>query len=446
MTDLSSTKNSYLAQWVDLEKSLASLEAPWLKALRNHAMVWFMENGFPTTKNESFKYTNLSLYLNQKFALAPAAPAETKIAQKLKALGFETDKSHLLVFINGLYSPDQSSVKPWSQGVQVQNLASALSTSSALAESVLGKIAAPEKGALTALNSVFFKDGLWVYVSQGQALTETVHVVYLTTNAGQATQSHIRNVILLESNSEASVIEHFLDESLGPSLTNAVTEVQLGAGARLTHVKIQAESAQDAHFGSLRAAQDEDSRLVSRTFSFGGKLVRNEIETFLAARRAECVLDGLFMAREKQHVDNQTFIDHKAPYCACHESFKGVLDGESVGIFDGRVLVRENAQKTDARQSNQNLLLAKTAKVYSKPQLQIYADDVKCSHGSSTGQMDEEALFYLRARGLSREEAKHLLISAFAGEMVERVEIENLKAPLRKALQAWLEKSGEGLA
>ena len=222
-----------MAQWVDLEKTSASLEAHWLKALRNHAIVWFMENGFPTTKNESFKYTDLSLYLNQKFVLAPAAPAETKISQKLKALGFETDQAHLLVFINGLYSPDQSSVKPWSQGIQVQNLASALSTSSALVESVLGKIAAPEKGALTALNSVFFKDGLWVYVPHGQALAETVHVVYLTTNAGQATQSHIRNVIWLEDNSEASVVEHFLDESLSPSLTNAVTEVQLGAGARL---------------------------------------------------------------------------------------------------------------------------------------------------------------------------------------------------------------------
>jgi Fe-S cluster assembly protein SufD len=237
------------------------------------------------------------------------------------------------------------------------------------------------------------------------------------------------------------VIEHYWGENVSAYFTNVVTEVAMTKGSSLEHTKIGQEDIKGYHIGSLIAQQEEGSHLTSHLFSLGGALTRNDIETTLSQKKAECVLEGLYLAKEKQHVDTRTFIDHLSPNCNSHEVYKGVMDGQATGVFDGRILVRENAQKTDARQSNKNLLLTKEAKVYSKPQLQIYADDVKCSHGSATGQIDEEALFYLQSRGISRDEAKKVLVYAFAGEMVEKLENGYLKPALKKLVDNWMEVS-----
>ncbi len=409
--------------------------ATWLSALREKAFAHFQKTGFPTPKNERWKYTDLSLYLTADLKREAPGPVKSKILSKLKSSGYDVEKDIWLVFIDGVYSPEQSSLKPLEAGVQIGNLAAKFSDPQV--EAVLGKIAPLDSDAFGALNLASFQDGLFVFVAENQVISQAVHAVFVSVLA-QA--SCVRNLVALGANSQISVVEHFLEESTGASLSSSVTEIKLAPGAKLSHVKIQNESEKNVHLGTVEVRQESGSHFTSRVFSFGGKLVRNETETLLADRRAEAVLDGLFMARHHHHVDNQTFIDHASPNGSCQETYKGVLEDEATGVFDGRVLVRENAQKTDARQSNKNLLLSKTAKIYSKPQLQIYADDVKCSHGSATGQLDEEALFYLRARGIGKEEARHLLVSAFAGELVDRVEPKSLREPLEKAFQQWLRK------
>jgi Fe-S cluster assembly protein SufD len=435
----STVKDLYLSSYQKLEKEISGKDPVWLKSLRGKALAHFGEIGFPTTKNESWKYTDLTTsLLKTSFTFENETSTKTVALTRLKSLGFKTDQAHVLVFVNGRFDPEQSALKGLPKGVKLQSLAAVLPE----VEKSLGQIAPLEGRAFTALNAAYFTDGLFLSIPQGQVLSEPVHVVYLSANAGKNTQSHPRNLLLLEDDSRATVIEHYWGDNAGATLTNAVTEVRLSKGAQLDHLKIQQESGNSYHVGSLVVKQDEGSRFSSRLFSLGGVLTRHEVETTLGGKKAECLLEGLYLAKGQQQVDTRTFVDHLSPSCKSEEVFKGVLDGEATAIFDGHVLVRENAQKTDARQSNKNLQLSKVSKVYSKPQLQIYADDVKCSHGSATGQLDEEALFYFQSRGIGREEAKRTLVNAFAGEMVERAGLDYLKVPLSRMVGEWMENHG----
>ena len=429
----------YLSSFSQLEAKLPGQDAAWLKSLRLQALEQFKQAGFPTDKLESWKYTNLSLNLLKEFFTFEVLASTTVVAAQLKKNGFDTDKAHLVVFVNGKFSKELSSLKPLEKGVTVQNLASVLSNETVKA--FIGKIALSQNKAFTALNTAFFTDGLFVQLEAGKVLDAPVHAVYVSTNGSQTTQSHLRNLLVLANDSKVNVIEHYWGENVSAYLTNVVTEVAMATGSTLDHLKIGQEDIKGYHIGSLIAQQEEGSYFASRLFSVGGALTRNDIETTLGKKKAECVLEGLYLAKEGQHVDTRTFIDHLSPNCNSTEVFKGVIDDQAVGVFDGRILVRENAQKTDARQSNKNLLLTKEAKIYSKPQFQIYADDVKCSHGSATGQIDEEALFYLQSRGISRDEAKKVLVYAFAGEMVEKVESGYLKPGLKKLVDSWMEVS-----
>jgi len=429
----------YLSSFSQLEAKLPGQDAAWLKSLRLQALEQFKQAGFPTDKLESWKYTNLSLNLLKEFFTFEVPASTTVVAAQLKKNGFDTDKAHLVVFVNGKFSKELSSLKPLEKGMTVQNLASVLSNETVKA--FIGKIALSQNKAFTALNTAFFTDGLFVQLEAGKVLDAPVHAVYVSTNGSQTTQSHLRNLLVLANDSKVNVIEHYWGENVSAYLTNVVTEVAMAKGSTLDHMKIGQEDIKGYHIGSLIAQQEEGSYFTSRLFSVGGALTRNDIETTLGKKKAECVLEGLYLAKEGQHVDTRTFIDHLSPNCNSTEVFKGVIDDQAVGVFDGRILVRENAQKTDARQSNKNLLLTKEAKIYSKPQFQIYADDVKCSHGSATGQIDEEALFYLQSRGISRDEAKKVLVYAFAGEMVEKVESGYLKPGLKKLVDSWMEVS-----
>lgn len=431
------TQDLYLSAFTHRQASLPGKDQAWLKDLRLKALEHFKQAGFPTDKLESWKYTNLAnnlLKMSLSFELPQVTPSA--VTAQLKKRGFEVEKAHVMVFVNGAYSAELSSLKTLPKGVVIQNLASALAHETV--KTYLGQVASAQKKAFTALNMAYFTDGLFLNLAAGQLLEWPVHVVYLSANANQTTQSHLRNLIVLGNDSRAQVIEHYWGENVSAYLTNAVTEVVLSQGSALDHTKIGEEDLKGYHVGSVEAKQNEASQFISRTFSVGGALTRNEIDTTLAQKKAENVMEGLYFSKGRQHVDTRTFIDHLSPNCNSHETFKGVLDGESTAIFDGFILVRENAQKTDARQSNKNLQLSNTAKVYSKPQLQIYADDVKCSHGSATGQMDEEALFYFQSRGISRADAKKALVYAFAGEMVERVSSEYLKPALTKLVQDWM--------
>jgi len=434
--DALQAKNSYLSAFSDWEKSALTKDPFWLKETREAALAQFGETGFPTVKDEFWKYTDLDGLLNHSFALTGDRHTKAAVLSELKSLGFDPEKAHLMVFVNGYFSKDLSSVKNPPNGVKMQSLMESLANGPLKRE--FGHILPFERRPFAALNYAYFTDGVFLHVPKGQRLEKPLHAVYLSTNSGQPTQSHIRNLILMDEESQASMIEHYWGNNLNPYLTNVVTKVSLGSGSQFDHAKIQQESRLAFHIGALAVHQTERSRLSSRVFSFGGALGRSEVETALSEKKAECLLEGFYLAKGKQHLDTRTFIDHLAPSCKSEETFRGVLDDEAVGVFDGNILVRENAQKTDARQSNKNLQLSKESKVYSKPQLQIYADDVKCSHGSATGQLDEEALFYFQSRGIDREEATRTLVNAFAGEMVEKAS-DYLRAPLRQMVNDWME-------
>jgi Fe-S cluster assembly protein SufD len=437
VSGMTQTAETYLRTFQELGKKISGKDPAWLKSLRGKALEHFGKAGFPTSKDEAWKYTDLSVHLlGSPFLFEAETRTQTAVAAKLKSQGFEVEKAHLVVFVNGRFSQGLSSIKDLPKGVKLQSLAEVLSDKAL--QNSFGSAVKLENRAFNALNTAAFADGLFLQVSQGQTVPEPIHAVHLSAASGPATQSHPRNLVVMENDSQAVLIEHYFGDNAGSTFTNAVTEVRLSKGAQLDHSKLQQEDEKGIHIGSLAVKQEEGSRLISRVFSLGGAMARNEVETVLSEKKAECLLEGLYLAKGKQHMDTRTFIDHLSPSCNSQEIFKGVLDGEAVGIFDGRILVRENAQKTDARQSNKNLQLSKESKVYSKPMLQIYADDVKCSHGSATGQLDEEALFYFQSRGIARAEARRMLVDAFAGEMVERIPNDYLKVPLRKMVGEWL--------
>ena len=430
-------KNTYLSAFPDWEKAGLSKDPFWLREAREKALAAFGESGFPTSKEETWRYTDLDPLFQLPFDLTGEKPAKAAVTAELKSLGFDVEKAHLAVFVNGHFSKELSRLPEGSAEGNPKSLIENLANGPLKRE--FAHILPFESRPLVALNYAYFTDGLFLHVPKGKSLEKPVHAVYLSTNTGHATQSHLRNLILMEEDSRATLIEHYWGNNLKPYFTNSVTKVSLAKGAQLEHTKIQQESALAYHLGVLAVHQAEGSHLTSRVFSMGGALGRSEVETALAEKSSQCLLEGLTLAKGKQHLDIRTFIDHLSPSCKSGETFKSVVDGESSAIFDGNILVRENAQKTDARQSNKNLQLTKESKVYSKPQLQIYADDVKCSHGSATGQLDEEALFYFQSRGIGKAEAKRILVSAFAGEMVDRVPEDYLREPLRRMVSEWLE-------
>lgn len=430
-------KKTYLESFNDWEKAALTKDPFWIRETREAALAYFGKAGLPTSRDEAWKYTDLDPLYKISFALAGDRQPKAAVAAELKSLGFDPSKAHLAVFVNGHFSESLSALGDLPKGVKVKSLIQSLSDGPLKRH--FSHILPFENRPFVALNYAYFTDGLFLHIPKGKRLEKPLHVVYLSSNSGQPTQSHVRNLILMEEGAQAQLIEHYWGNNLNPYLTNAVTKVSLEQGAVLEHTKLQQESDLAYHIGVVAVRQAEGSRFTSFTLSTGGVLGRSEVETVLAGRQAECLLEGLTLGNGKQHLEMHSFVDHLADHCRSEQLFKTVADKAASGVFEGRVLVRENAQKTDARQSNKNLELSKEAKIYSKPQLQIYADDVKCSHGSATGQLDEEAVFYLQSRGIPRAEAKRILVHAFAEEMVDRVKNAYLQKPLRRMVEDWLE-------
>ena len=298
------------------------------------------------------------------------------------------------------------------------------------AKPILGQEANFHDRAFVALNTAFFSDGIFVRVSKGVQSTVPIHLVFVSLAPGAPSVSHPRVVISVEEGARATVVEEYVGLGDHPYFTNTVTEAVVGRGATLDHYKIGRESEQAFHIGTLSVRQERDSKFVNHSLSLGGALVRNDLGVLLGAEGGDCTLNGLYVLHGRQHVDHQTTIDHAKPNCGSHELYKGLLDGTSRGVFDGKIIVREDAQKTNATQMNKNLLLSDKALVNSNPRLEIFADDVKCRHGSSIGQIDGDAMFYLRSRGIKEADARRLLISAFAEEMVDRVKDPSIRTAL----------------
>lgn len=409
----------------------------WLRVLRKNGMARFEALGFPTMKNEDWHFTSVAPISERIFRLSPRSDDTASSAgikrSDLDRFNFGENGWHTLVFVNGVLSEDLSSGAGLGKSVRASSLARAIKTGTGSIERHLGKIAKFEQHTFTALNTAFINDGAFIELGADAIVEQPIHLVFISDGDRV---SHPRNLIVAGRHSRSTVIESYV--SLGDSsyFTNAVTEISLGEGAHVDHYKIQRESEHAFHVGTVQIREARDSQLHSFSFAVGGSLARTNIYTSLDGNAATCTLNGLYLTDGTQHIDNQTVIEHIAPNCPSHEVYKGVLDGRSHGVFNGKVYVHPEAQKTDGKQSNNNLLLSPSARVDTKPQLEIFADDVKCTHGATVGRLDEMAMFYLNSRGIGPETARTLLTYAFAADVLETIELEPLKKQLEKMVLA----------
>ena len=404
----------------------SSSEPAWLQDIRRDAMSQFEADGFPTMKNEDWHFTSVSPIGDRIFN--PALPGAPVSAAVLARFSHGQDW-HTFAFVNGRLVSGGGDVP---SGVTVSGLADAIDNDDSLVQRHFGRLAGAESSAFTALNAAFARDGAVVLIDADAVIAKPIHLLFISDASAEGTVVHTRNLIFAGRHSECTVIESYVALGDDVYFTNAVTEAHVADGARLGHYKLQTESRNAFHVGTTQAHQARNSLYESFSFATGARLSRTNVYTALAGEAAEAVLNGLYMVDGVQHVDHQTRIEHVAPNCTSHELYKGVLDGRSHGVFNGKVYVHPEAQKTDGKQSNNNLLLSDQARIDTKPQLEIFADDVKCTHGATVGRLDETALFYMRSRGIGMSQARRLLTYAFAADVLEKIELE----PLRESLEA----------
>jgi len=393
----------------------------WVFPLRKAGISRFAELGFPTLQDEDWRFTNVGSIATLPFrpVFEPRQDAiDRDWVSKSTFGGLDAIR---LVFVDGHYAADLSTPPASAEGLTVESLARTLAREPARLENKLGQLTRDENNPFTALNTAFFQDGAFVQIRAGKVVESPVHLLFVSTTKETGATTHPRNLIIAEKGSQATVLETYVSTVTGACFTNAVTELILEEGALIEHCKFQDENLHAFHIAAIHAHLGRSSRLTAHSIATGAKLSRNNIRTNLAGEGVECVLNGLYLTRGEQLADHHMVVEHAQPHCNSHEYYNGILAGHSKGVFHGRILVRQAAQKTDAKQTNKNLLLSDTATIDTKPQLEIYADDVKCTHGATVGQLNEESIFYLRARGIGVETARRMLIHAFAGEIIERI-------------------------
>jgi Fe-S cluster assembly protein SufD len=425
------TAGTFLAAFAARERRGAPEGPSWLVEQRRHAIARFAERGLPTTRDEEWRYTSLSPLAGMPLDPRSEGPRELPTEDAIAPFLIDETWSRL-VFVDGRYVAKLSTVHPPPPGGRLGSLAEALVTDAEAVRPHLIETAEWAPGPFEALNAAFWADGALLQVPAGAALAEPLQVLFLATAEGTPRAEYPRSLIVLERESRAVVVETYAALGEAGYLTNAVTEVVLQPGSELEHHRIVVEGRGAVHVGQTRVREAQDSRFRSRAITFSGRLVRQEVAARLDAEGSECALDGLFVIAGEQHVDLHTLVDHVRPRAISRQLHKGVLDGRSRGVFSGRVIVRPDAVGTDAHQTNKNLLLADGVEVDSKPQLEIFADDVKCSHGAADGQLAEDAIFYLKSRGLDEAAARTLLTQGFANEVLARIR----SAPVRR----WCER------
>jgi len=422
------SKDVFLSHFEQLEKQ-SSGGAAWMLPTRKAAFARFAEEGFPTTRDEDWRYTNVAPIANTSFTRA-CNVASSVTATQIESYLFSKD-CVLLVCVNGRFDQNLSTLGELPKGVIACCLSDAVRTHGALIETHMARYALTEQAPFAALNTAMMDDGLFLHIETDISVSVPIHVLYLTDANAEPVSTHPRNLIIAGPSSQVSVVETYGTVGGGGShFTNVTTEIIADDNAHVSHYRVQCESDDTYHVSTLQIHQQRDSQVQTFTMSQGSALVRNNIATVLDGPGADCSLTGLYIVDGKQHVDNHLTVDHAKPHCTSREFFKGVLQDEGKGIFRGRIIVRKDAQKTDAVQTNRSLLLSDRAMVESKPQLEILADDVKCTHGATIGQVNEDELFYLQTRGVNKQTARNLLVFAFANECLSDVRIE----PLRKHL------------
>ena len=406
----------------------------WLAELRQKGASRFAADGFPTVRQEEWRFTNVAPIAETPFRLADKAPTN---AAELAARVAIPQTAARIVILNGHFAPELSSMDAASTGVVAGSLARAIADGRP--ECAHLSAATIDRGAFAALNTAFLEDGAFIVIPANVSLADPIHIIVINGGAGR-TMAHPRTLIVAGANSQARIAQTFLGAAGEAHFTNAVTEVTLAENASLDLYSDQRETDTAFHIASMHIHLARSSTFRSRAVTLGGRLLRNDIFAVLGGEGAHCALDGCYLVDGDRLVDNHTTIDHATPHCTSHELYKGILDGKARAVFNGRIIVREDAQKTDAKQTNRALLLSDEAQVNSNPQLEIFADDVKCTHGAAIGQLDDEALFYLRARGLTLREARDMLIHAYAGEVLEGIAVESLKLQLERELFMQLDR------
>jgi len=425
----------YEQQFAEMEHQLNGESQSAVHALRRKALKHFVEKGFPTTRDEEWRFTNVAP-LGRLACVLPDAAAGVTAREIVPYLLHGA--THRLVFVNGRWSEALSSVGALPAGVRVESIAAALRRDEKEVLRTLGSIAPVQDHPFTALQTAFLSDGAYIDIPDGTDLPVPVELLFMVSPGPDPVAVHPRNLIRIGKGARLSVVETYAGLGATAYFTNMVTEILVGQGAVLEHDKLQVENVHAYHIGSTYLRQEGESVVTSNSIALGGGLVRNAVTTTFAAPHAECTLNGLSLATGTQHIDNHTAIDHAQPHCASHEVYKAIHDGHSRGVFNGKIFVRKDAQKTDARQTNKTLLLSDDASMDTKPQLEIFADDVKCTHGATIGQLDEDQVFYLRTRGIGEEAARDILTFAFAADVVERVHVETLRVRLEDLLHTRL--------
>ncbi|MBX2989717.1 MAG: Fe-S cluster assembly protein SufD [Bacteroidetes bacterium] len=428
----------YKSRFDLFEKSLNGESKTPLHALRKQAIQTFAGMGFPSTHEEEWRFTNVLPIARTEFTPAFEYSAKGLRQADIDKFTFGGLNCTRLVFINGHLADEFSTHDP-QPGVTIAGLKSALASHPELVSRHLAKYVKVDENAFTALSTAFIHDGAFVHVEENIEATNPIHLLFIVTGDQKVAVSP-RNLIIAERGSKVSIVESYVSLATAPYLTNAVTEFVVDENAAIEHDKLQDESIEGFHIGTIHFQQSRTSNVVSNAINLGAAIARNNITAVLNGEGIESTLNGLSLATGTQHVDNHTTIDHAKPHCASHELYKSILDGKSKGVFNGKIFVRKDAQKTDAKQTNKTLLLSDDATIDTKPQLEIFADDVKCTHGATVGHLDEEQKFYLRSRGIGEEEANDLLTFAFASDVINRVHVDALREQLDTMIHARLQR------
>jgi Fe-S cluster assembly protein SufD len=425
---------TYLERFTEFQKRAAGRELPWLRKLRESAFARFCEVGFPTTHDEDWRFTNVSAIAKTSFELSRDAKVTKQEVEQfgIASIGCE------LVFVNGRFSRELSAIGQLPAGVSVNSLAEEISANSTSVESHLGRYLDVQRDAFSALNTAFAEDGGYVHVRRGVVLTDPIYLLFISTAVDKPLMSHPRNLIVIENEAQATVVEDYVSIGETAAFSNTATELVAGENAVVSHYMIEREHRHAFNISTLRIQQGRSANVSSHSVLLGGGLVRNNVHPVLGGEGGECLINGLFIGNGRQHLDNYMQVEHASPHCASRQFYNGILDDHAHGVFHGRIIVHKDAQKTDAKQTNRNLLLSDDSRIDTKPQLEIYADDVKCTHGATIGQIEENALFYLRSRGIDEISARKLLLLAFANECLDRMAPGVARDHVQRLIQAHL--------
>lgn len=421
---------NYLESFSSFEQSAVGHQLAWLRKLRQRAFARFCEVGFPTTHVEDWRFTNISAIAQTPFELATTARLSLSPEQlePYRVAGAACQ----LVFVNGRFSDQLSRINKLPKGVTVSSLGKQIAENPRQIETHLGGYLDIHREAFSALNTAFLEDGGFVRVSRGVVLEEPIFFLLVSTGADTPRVTHPRNLIVTEEATQLTIVEDYVSIGAGPAFSNAATELVAGDDSVISHYMVEREDQQAFNVSTLRIQQGRNANVASHSVLLGGSLVRNNVHPVLAGEGSECLINGLFIGDGRQHLDNYMLVEHASPHCGSRQFYNGILDDHAHGVFHGRIIVHKDAQKTDAKQTNRNLLLSDNAQIDTKPQLEIYADDVKCTHGATIGQIDESALFYLRSRGIEEVSARKLLLLAFADECLDRMK----HGPAREHVEA----------